>query len=136
MSLHPGVKALINVVIDNGIALGRRIEAAEALIQHNCPDPVIAAARKFLCEIAEDKTGFPGHRLAAAKAVLRRDLGKFKRARVAPTRYREPWLETTRTVAQRIEDGLRRTAERDAQLERERQLKLVSSIDTPADKAS
>jgi hypothetical protein len=36
--------------------------------------------RKFLCEIAEDKAGFPGHRLAAAKAVLRRDLGKFKRA--------------------------------------------------------
>ena len=122
------VKAVISIVIDEGINLGRRIEAAELLMQHNLPDPVVAAARKFLCEIVEDKAGFPGHRLAAAKAVLRRDVGKFRRVRIEPSRY-DPLkeLRTRLTAAELVADGLRRTEERD------RQLRLVSSTEPPAE---
>jgi hypothetical protein len=116
MALHlpPPVKAVIGIVIDDGINLGRRIEAAELLMQHNLPGPVVSAARKFLCEIAEDKAGFPGHRLAAAKAVLRRDVGKLE-------------LREGLTAAELVADGLRRTEERD------RQLRLVSSTEPPAE---
>ena len=133
MKLPRPIRAVISIVIDNGVNMGRRIEAAELLIQHNLPDPVVSAARKFLCEIAEDKAGFPGHRLAAARAVLKRDLGKFKRARIEPTKWDALRGMRDVTAAELIADGLRRTAERD------RQLKLVSStkpVEPPADKAS
>jgi hypothetical protein len=136
LPLHRAAKALINVVIDSGITMSRRIEAAATLLEANVPDPVVNACRRFLLEVAENKEGIPGHRLMAAKAVLRRDCGKYRRVRIKPTKYVEAWRNSTRTVAERIEDGLRRTAERDAKLECERQLKLVSSTDTPTDKAS
>jgi hypothetical protein len=129
MNLPRPTKAVISIVIDDGINMGRRIEAAELLIQHNLPDPVVSAARKFLCEIAEDKAGFPGHRLAAARAVLKRDHGKFKRQRIVPAKY-DAWRGVPETTAaERIENLLRLTAERDARLERDRQLKLVSSTE-------
>ena len=134
LNLPRPVKAVISIVIDNGVNMGRRIEAAELLIQHNLPDPVVSAARKFLCEIAEDKAGFPGHRLAAARAVLKRDLGKFKRARIEPTKWDALRGMRDVTAAELIADGLRRTAERHRQLK----LKLVSStkpVEPPADKA-
>jgi hypothetical protein len=135
LNLPRPVKAVISIVIDTGINMGRRIEAAELLIQHNLPDPVVSAARKFLCEIAEDKTGFPGHRLAAARAVLKRDVGKFKRPQPAkPLRYDPLRGMRDVTAAELIARGLAATAERDARLERDRQLRLVSALpDPPAD---
>jgi hypothetical protein len=117
---------VIGIVTDDDINMGRRIEAAELLIQHNVPDPVARAARRFLCEVVEDKAGFPGHRLAAARAVMRRDLGKFKRQRIVPLKYDQLRESRHLTATQMIEDGLRRTAERDAKL------RLMASTE-PAD---
>ena len=132
LNLPPAVKALISVVIDSGIGMHRRIEAAETLMQFPVPEPVVTATRKFLLEVAESPTSTPSYRVAAAKAVLKRDMPKFKRQRIEPSRYDPLKLRET-TAAERIADGLRRTAERD------RQLKLVSStkpVEPPADKAS
>jgi len=133
LNLPPAVKALISVVIDSGIGMHRRIEAAETLMQFPMPEPVVTATRKFLLEVAESPTSTPSYRVAAAKAVLKRDMPKFKRQRIEPSRYDPLRGLRETTAAELIADGLRRTAERD------RQLKLVSStkpVEPPADKAS
>ena len=133
LNLPPAVKALISVVIDSGIGMHRRIEAAETLMQFPVPEPVVTATRKFLLEVAESPTSTPSYRVAAAKAVLKRDMPKFKRQRIEPSRYDPLRLRET-TAAELIADGLRRTEERD------RQLRLVASstepVEPPADKAS
>jgi hypothetical protein len=128
LKLPSAVKALINIVIDSGIGIHRRIEAAASLMEVNVPEPVTNVCRKFLLEIAEDKAGFPGHRLAAARAVLKRDLGKYKRARIEPLKW-DPLRDVRHVTAEQlIADGIRRTEERD------RQLRLVSPAE-PEDKA-
>jgi hypothetical protein len=67
--------------------------------------------------------------------VLKRDLGKFKRQRIVPAKT-DPWRGSETTAAERIAEVLRLTAERDARLERDRQLRLVASVpDPPVDKA-
>ena len=134
LNLPPAVKALISVVIDSGIGMHRRIEAAETLMQFPMPEPVVTATRKFLLEVAESPTSTPSYRVAAAKAVLKRDMPKFKRQRIEPSRYDPLRGLRETTAAELIADGLRRTEERD------RQLRLVASstepVEPPADKAS
>jgi len=96
-------------------------------------EPVVNATRKFLLEVAESPTSTPSLRVAAAKAVLRRDLPRIRRVRIEPSKYDPLKAMRDITAEQLIADGLRRTAERD------RQLKLVSStepVEPPADKAS
>jgi hypothetical protein len=128
LNLSPPVKVMIGLVVDDSLAMHRRIEAAEALMQSAVPDQVVDAVRRFLLGVAENPASVPSHRLAAAKVVLKRDMPKFKRQRIEPSRY-DPLCETT--AAELIADGLRRTAERDARL------KLVSSVpEPPTDKAS
>jgi len=132
LNLSPPVKVMIGLVVDDSLAMHRRIEAAEALMQSAVPDQVVDAVRRFLLGVAENPASVPSHRLAAAKVVLKRDMPKFKRQRIEPSRYDPLKLRET-TAAERIADGLRRTAERD------RQLKLVPStepVEPPADKAS
>jgi hypothetical protein len=66
--------------------------------------------------------------------VLKRDVGKFKRARIEPPKWDALRGMRDVTAAELIADGLRRTAERHRQLK----LKLVSStkpVEPPADKA-
>jgi hypothetical protein len=134
LNLPRAVKAVISLVVDDGLAMWRRIEAADALMQFDVPAPVVDATRRFLLQVAENPTSNPGNRLAAAKAVLKRDQPKFKRVRVEPPKW-DPlrqWGENT-TAAEWVEKVLRLTAERDARLE---QLKLVTSVEDPAtDKA-
>jgi hypothetical protein len=126
MGLHRAVKALINVVIDSGIGMHRRIEAAETIMQFPVPQPVIDATRRFLLEVAESQASTPGLRVAAAKAVLRRDMPRLKRMPIEPNKW-DPLRQMSRlTATELIEDGLRRTAERDAKL------RLVASTE-PAD---
>jgi hypothetical protein len=129
LNLHRGVKALINVVTDSGITMHQRIAAAATLMEVNVPEPVADACRRFLIEIAENKEGIPGYRLAAARAVLRRDLGKYKRLRIKPLKYDPLRGMRDVTAAEMIENGLRRTEERD------RQLRLISSTETPTEDA-
>jgi hypothetical protein len=137
LNLPRAVRVVINLVVDDNLAMWRRIDAAEVLLQAAVPDQVVDATRRFLLEIAENPTNNPGHRLAAARAVLKRDLGKFKRARIEPVKYDALRGMRDVTAAELIENGLRRTAKRDATLERDRQqLRLVSSVpDPPVDKA-
>jgi hypothetical protein len=126
MSLNPAIRALINVVIDGSIGMHRRLEAAEAIMQYPAPEPVANACRRFLLETAESQTNTPGIRVAAAKAVLRRDLPRFRRMPVERDKW-DPLRQMSRlTATELIEDGLRRTAERDAKL------RLVASTE-PAD---
>jgi hypothetical protein len=138
LNLPRSMKAVIAIVVDTDLSMHQRIEAGAVLLESNVPPEVVRATSKFLLEVAESQTCTPGQRLAAAKAVLKRDVGRFKRLRIEPPKYVDSWLRTTKTAAEMVENGLRLTAERDARLERERQrqLKLVSSVEDPAtDKA-
>jgi hypothetical protein len=129
LNLPRSMKAVIAIVVDTDLSMHQRIEAGAILLESNVPPEVVSATSKFLLEVAESQTCTPGQRLAAAKAVLKRDVGRFKRVRIEPPKW-DP-LKNVRdiTAAERVADGLRRAAERDARLERERQLKLVSSVE-------
>jgi hypothetical protein len=74
MTLPPAIKALVGLVVDDSLAMGRRIEAAESLMTAaDVPDQVVGPIRRFLLEVAENPASMPGHRIAAAKVVLKRD---------------------------------------------------------------
>src|SRR6516164_9365584 len=107
LNLPRAIKVMIGLVVDDSLAMWRRIEAAEALLQVNVPEPVVNATCKFLLEVAENPTSTPGNRLAAAKAVLKRE-PRFKRVRIEPSKY-DPLRAVMRetTAAELIADGLR-----------------------------
>jgi hypothetical protein len=59
LNLHPALRALIAIVIDGGIGMHRRLEAAEAIMEYPAPEPVANACRRFLLETAESQTNTP-----------------------------------------------------------------------------
>jgi hypothetical protein len=110
------IDALRRIMLDaDGVSPRRRVEAAEHLLDYECPEEVRVECKEFLASIFEDDEQQVDIRLDALKLMR-----KFEAAKVTP-----------RTVRTARQDGDRREAWRNYEI-KQRHWKLSLAIkDTP-----